>query len=249
MYIMYVDESGDPGSVEGASKHYILSGLIVNSKDWSKCLTRLKAFRKSLKETYDLSVKVEIHASELIRINDIDAYKAIKKDNRIKIMKDFASQIPIIFDTCKVVNICIHKESHPLITDYQTMAWSRLISRFDTFMKKDGNNEQGIIIADDSNEITLRNLLRKMRVYNPIKSRFQGYYNAPADNIIEDVFYRGSHNSYFIQTVDTIAHILYRKEYPKGSLRKYGLEILFNRIEPILLKAAAANDRLGIVRN
>jgi len=115
MYLLYVDESGDPGNVQGSSKHYILSALIVNSNDWSKCLIKLKSFRSSLKQNYNLSVKVELHASELIRVDKISEYKEITKNNRIKIMKEFATEIPIIFDTCKVINICINKGDLPMI--------------------------------------------------------------------------------------------------------------------------------------
>ena len=87
-----------------------------------------------------------------------------------------------------------------------------------------------------------------MRVYNPIPSHFTEYYNAPTDNIIEDSFMRNSKNSYFIQTVDAIAHCLYRREKPRSSLKKYGVDTFFNYIEPILLKEASKNDDYGIVR-
>jgi hypothetical protein len=248
MYLMYVDESGDPGNSKLASPHYVLSGLIVNVADWEKCLQRLKTFRKSISETYKLSVRAEIHTSELIRVDKILAYRKIVKKDRISIMRDYAAQLPIIFDTAKIINICINKASHGGVPEFQTMAWNRLITRYDTFLKK-SVKDRGIIIADDSNEITLRNLLRKMRIYNPIKSHYQGYYNAPVDSIIEDIFYRSSKNSYFIQSIDLVAHLLYRKEYPKGSLKKYGVEKMFNKIEAILLKEAASGDPFGIVRN
>lgn len=246
---MYVDESGDPGASAGASAHYILSGLLINVSDWEKCLIRLKTFRKSLNDTYGLRLRTEIHTSELIRIDKIKAYRNITKKNRINILKEYASQISIIFDTSKIINICINKADHAGQTEFQTMAWKRLITRFDTFLKK-SVKDKGIIIADDSNEITLRNLLRKMRIYNPIKSHYQvGYYNAPTDSIIEDIFYRASHNSYFIQSIDLIAHVLYRREYPKGSLKKYNIEKQFLKFENILLKEAATGDPLGIVRH
>jgi len=48
--------------------------------------------------------------------------------------------------------------------------------------------------------------------------------------------------------VDVIAHVLYRKEYPKGSLKKFGLEHFFDILEPVLLKEAAKGDDFGIVR-
>ena len=77
MYIMYVDESGDPGRHPNSSPHFILSGLIVSQNHWDKYLLRLKAFRKSLKAQYNLNQRTEIHASELIRVDKMQEYKAI----------------------------------------------------------------------------------------------------------------------------------------------------------------------------
>ena len=87
-----------------------------------------------------------------------------------------------------------------------------------------------------------------MRIYNPVPSHYGGTRNIPTDNILEDPFLRDSKHSYFIQAVDVIAHALYRKEYVKGSLRKYGVNKLLDTSKPILLKEASNNDPLGIVR-
>jgi hypothetical protein len=247
MYIMYVDESGDPGTHPFSSPHYILSALIVSQNEWDKYLTRLKAFRKSLKQQYGINQRTEIHTAELIRINKMEEYKAITKTNRINIIKDYCSQIPLIFDTAHAINICIKINEHPN-TDIFNLAWSRLLQRYDTYLKKDAK-DKGIIVADDTDSLKLMTLQRKMRLYNPTPSHYtEGTYNAPIDSIIEDTFSRSSHHSYFIQSVDVIAHSLYRKEYPKGSLRKFGLEHQFQKIEPILLKKASKNDEYGIVR-
>jgi Protein of unknown function (DUF3800) len=247
MYIMYVDESGDPGTHPNSSPHFILSGLIVSQNDWDKYLLRLKSFRKSLKEKYNLNQRTEIHTSELIRVNHLMEYKSIHKSQRLDIIKDYCTQIPLIFDTAAVINICLKIDEHP-DTDIFNLAWSRLLQRYDTFLKK-SVNDKGIIVADDTDNNKLMSLQRKMRVYNPVPTHFTlESYNAPIDNIIEDTFSRSSHHSYFIQTVDIIAHTLYRKEYPKGSLKKFGLEKQFQKIAPILLKIASKNDEYGIVR-
>ena len=79
MFLMYVDESGDPGQHLLSSPHYILSGLIIHQNDWNTCLFRLKSFRKSLKIKYGLNQRTEVHAAELIRVQKIKAYKEIKK--------------------------------------------------------------------------------------------------------------------------------------------------------------------------
>ena len=95
----------------------------------------------------------------------------------------------------------------------------------------------------------LRNLLRKMRVYNPVQSRYSTKaYNARITKVIEDIVHRQSSTSYFIQTVDIIAYLLKNKEYPKGGAKKYNLDLLFDLLDPILLKTASVKDAQGIVR-
>jgi hypothetical protein len=246
MYIMYVDESGDTGKAEHSSPHFILSGLVISQMHWEQYLGRLKDFRKHLKKTYGLNQRTEIHASELIRVNELKEYKDIRKTGRINILREYCSQIPNIFDNAKIINVCIKIADHP-DEDIFNLAWGRLLQRYDTYLKKDCK-DLGIIIADDTESNKLMTLQRKMRVYNPVPSHYSGFYNAPISQIIEDTFSRASHHSYFIQTVDVVAHLLYRKEYPKGSLKKYGLEKQFEKLAPILLKKASANDELGIVR-
>ncbi len=247
MHLLYVDESGDPGRHKYSSPHFILSGLIISQDDWAVYLERLKTFRKSIYQKYGLNQRTEIHSSELIRIGALKEYQKIKKTNRINILKDYASQIPIIFSNAKVINICLTIAEHPE-RDIFDLAWSRLLQRYDTFLKKEAK-DQGIVVVDDTDSIKLQNLQRKMRVYNPIPSHYSdGSYNAPINNILEDPFSRNSNQSYFIQTADVIAHLLYRKEFPKGSLKKFGLENQFSKIEPILLKKASRSDDFGIVR-
>ena len=252
MHFLYVDESGDPGYYrEGKSQnsqHYILSSLIISQEDWMTALERMKKFRDELKKNYGLGIRTEIHASELIRINKIEEYKRIKKSKRIEILNYYASQIPIIFDTSKVLNICLDKKQFKSKKDIQEVAWIRLIQRFDNYLSKT-TKDKGIIISDTMNEEKLiRNTMRKMRIYNPTPSYYTNYYNNPIKHLLEDPFNRDSKHSFFIQTVDVIAQILYRREFPKGSLKKYNIDKSFEKLEPILLKEASRGDRYGIVR-
>ncbi len=247
MHILYVDESGDPGIHKYGSPYFILSGLVVSQDEWQKYLERIKKFRQSVKERYGLLIREEIHASELIRINKIKSYQQIRKADRIKILQEYCIQIPVIFDTAKIINVCLKKTDFTSPEQVQLTAWNRLIQRYDTYLKK-GVKDKGIIVSDDTDGHKIMRLLRKMRIYNPVPSHFGSAYNSPTDNIIEDLFQRNSNSSYFIQTVDVVAHLLYRKEFPKGSLKKYGIEKLFDTLEPILLKEASRGDTFGVVR-
>ena len=247
MYLMYVDESGDPGVFSGQnSQHFILIGLIVPINEWNTSLQRLVKLRKHFSKTMGLPEREEIHSSELVRINKIDAYRKISKSTRISILKTFVNEIPNIFPESKIISVCLDKQSLGNQQSFQELAWKRLIQRYDTFLKK--GNAKGIIVSDDSDEPVLRGLLRKMRVYNYVPSKFSGYYNPVISNIVEDIFFRQSKHSFVIQVVDAIAHSLYRKEYPKGSLKKFGLQYLFDTLAPLLLKEASPKDPQGIVR-
>lgn len=245
---MYVDESGDPGISQYSSKHYILTGIIIHQSEWTKFLSRLKILRAELKNKFGLNVRNEFHSAEIFRVNNNLAYKKIRKKDRIEMFKYYLSQIPIIFDTAKVINICLLKSSMPTTTNFQIAAWTRLLSRYDMYLKK-SVKDVGIIISDETNDVILRNLLRKNRIYNPLKSKYGGTYNAPTDSIIEDISHRKSQYSYLIQTADVICHALYRMEYPKPSLKKYNVDIAFKLIDPVLLKEASPADPMGIVRH
>jgi len=248
MYFMYVDESGDPGGHKHSSPHFILSALIVSENEWDKHLEKLKKFRKSLKNTYGLNQRTEVHSKELVRPNNNVEYKRISKTDRMNLLKDYASQIPSIFDTGYILNVCLKKSEFEHDVDFFELAWSRLLQRYDTFLKKEVK-DKGVIVSDDTSSLKLMRLHRKMRVYNPIPSHYTIMpYNAPIDSIIEDVFSRDSKHSYFVQSVDVIAYLLYNKEFPKGSLKKYGIDKQFEKFESVLLKKASKGDPHGIVR-
>lgn len=104
-----------------------------------------------------------------------------------------------------------------------------------------------MIFADKTNEIKVRRLLSKRRVYNPIPSHFGGSYIAPLQYLVEDPVMRNSRHSYFVQIADLAAHALYRKLYPNGSYQRHNIDKLFDVLDPILLKAASNTDRQGIV--
>jgi hypothetical protein len=249
---MYVDESGDVGTyIPGKSqnsKHFILSELIVSQDDWLEALDRLSQFRKMIKEKYGLLMKEEIHTSELFRISKMKSYKSIRKSDRVQILRLFMQDMPVIFPNSKVINICLNKVDFlNQEVDFMELAWRRLIQRYDTFLKKEVN-DKGIIISDSTNSDLTRRLVRQMRKYNPTPSYYGGSYNPVTDSILEDPFPKDSKHSYFIQAVDAIAHCLYRKEYPKGSLKKFGVQYFFDKLLPILLLEASKKDPFGVVR-
>ena len=236
MYFLYVDESGDPGRYNGSNTpHFILSGLVILEEEWVAGLARMLAFREQVKQAAGLSKKVEFHSSELIRPHKLDAYKQIHKSVRVRLLKDFVGLMPAFFPKARILSVCLDKQQLPTETNYQEMAWRRLLRGFDDFLQ--AKHQLGLVVSDDTNETALRLLFRSMRKEPQ-----------PITAILEDVVCRQSIHSYYVQAVDAIAFCLYQQEYPKGSTRKFDLHQLFKTLDAMLLKTAAPADPQGIIR-
>jgi len=69
MYFLYVDESGDTGSKAGASRHFILCGLLIHHSDWQAVTQDAKAMRQRLTQQFGLPAEAELHASEFLSKN------------------------------------------------------------------------------------------------------------------------------------------------------------------------------------
>ena len=78
-----------------------------------------------------------------------------------------------------------------------------------------------MLFPDRSDEKKLNALMKKMRIYNPIPSRGNGgYRDAPIQLVIEDANFRDSGHSYFIQSADVVAYLLYQHLTPSTYVRK-----------------------------
>ncbi|MEQ5827918.1 DUF3800 domain-containing protein [Sulfitobacter sp. NFXS29] len=69
MYLMYVDESGDPGNNTKQTDYFCLSGIVVHESEWRQFIDAQLAFRRTLKEVYNFPIRAEIHTAEFIRKN------------------------------------------------------------------------------------------------------------------------------------------------------------------------------------
>ena len=260
MHFMYVDESGDPGSFDPnlprhtqPSQHYVLTGFIIRSEDWRNYLSAMVDIRRFIKSKYGLPVRVELHGSELIHPRGNNHYKSVgSRKKRVGLYKDVLESVVGRMPAAKVININLDKrkpkyDSTVSSKDIELLAWDRLIQRFNRYLKISCDGELGLIFADETNERKIRSLLRRMRVYNMVPSRFGNAYSDPIEYIVEDPVVRKSEHSYFVQVADLTSHALYHRLYPKGGLRRFNVDRLFDAVEPILLREASRDDPYGIV--
>lgn len=253
MYMMYVDESGDTGVQNSNNPYFILSGIVFHELRWNTYLDELIAFRRNMNATYGLRMNEEVHAYAMI--SQPGELIRIKRHDRLSILRNFIDQLASMPDL-NVINIVVDKRNKSSDYDVFGMSWKILLQRFENTMSH-GNfrgpqntDERGIIFSDNSQEHRLRLLLRQLRRYNPVPSQPQfsiTYRDLRIRRIVEDISFRDSKFSYFIQAADIVAYFLHQKLNPNSYIRKKGGYNYFNRLDPTLCKVASSRDPQGVV--
>lgn len=253
MYILYVDESGDPGIQNSPTTHFALSGLVVHELRWSSLLDELIDFRRYLRQRYGLKLREEIHAGSFI--SRPGRQQHIVKSLRLRILRevlDFqASRTDI-----NVLSVVVDKRTKSPDVDIFDYAWKALFQRFHNtivnrnFPPRRNDDDYGLAFVDVTSEKKLRLLLRKARRYNPVPHMGGGggYRQIPLHRIIEDPTHRNSADSLFIQLADVNAFFLYQFRCKTSQyILKQGARNYYRRLDPVLCKVATIGNPHGIV--
>jgi len=125
---------------------------------------------------------------------------------------DFQAALPDI----SIINVVVDKQGKPLNADIFEIAWTTLIQRFHNTMSHknfpgpQNADDKGLLVVDQTDEVKLRNLSRRMRRYNPVPSAYgSGHFAIPITTIVEDAVHRNSQHSDLIQLADVNAYFLY----------------------------------------
>ncbi len=252
LYLLYVDESGDPGP-KGKGEHLVLAGLIIHESRWPQCFRILKELRVALRDEYGIKRDAELHADNNIAGRGAlwgRRWSVAERVRLFQLVVEAVTQMPGV----RTINVCVRKtakqfEGQPGRRVYEK-AWTFMLQRFHNYVDRArmrGATDSGMVIHDSGHEVEIRRLMRKLRVYNPVPSQFGGASrNIPLLTLIEDPVPRHSFHAQFIQLCDYLAFALLRREEP---IAKYpGLEAVFDFTAPIVLKEAAKTDPEGVVR-
>lgn len=253
MYLMYVDDSGDPGLVNSPTRYYILSGLVVHELRWQSYFDQLIDFRRRLRDQFGIRLREEIHSSAFLSHPGL--LLRIPKHERLLILRLAADELASMSDL-NIINVVVDKQGKPGDYEVFEMAWKVLIQRFENtiarrnFVGPANPDERGMIFSDHTDDKKLRALLRKMRRYNPIPNHptfGPGFRDLHLRTVVEDPNFRDSQEYYYIQAADLAAFLLYQHLTPNVYMRKKGGANYFARLGPVLCKAVS-RDQLGLVR-
>jgi hypothetical protein len=250
MYLMYVDETGDSGLHNSPTSYFGLSGLVVHESDWRRFINDLVAFRKTLRSTYGLPVRAEIHAAEFMskRVHGLEKFE------RLAILRNTLDELAKL-NYISVKNVIVHKVGKPPDYDVFLKAWQTLFQRFENTLSY-GNfpgshrNDHGMVISDATAGTKLTRLVRKMAVHNPVPHQAWagvGYRNLPITRVIEDPQGRDSRDSLPIQMCDVCAYFLHQHFRPNSYIRRNSAQRYFSRLRPVLNTRASSSNGFGIV--
>src|SRR2546428_1846667 len=224
-----MDDSGDDNL-------RVYSALVLHESIWKSTLESIKQYRRAMKKQHGIFVTLELHATDFVSGRGRIAPRVVPKGARCRIFKetlDFIAKLP---------GVQLFNAAAPC--HCEKLVFERLINRINTTMDKHKKNV--ILFSDEGKDYT--HLVRRMMVFNPIPSMYgkwpggKAYKNIPLNRIIEDLVFRDSATSYFIQLADFCAYALLRSENPIPSKIKYGLDKAFDLLQGICIKSCFAKD-------
>lgn len=234
MFLAYIDDSKDSNSA-------CFSALVVPARCWLQVDRRIRNFRRALNVSDGIRVRKELHATDFVAgRGDLGCF--VSRWRRARIFEEalrFVANLPDVH----VLNACVPRK-------HEDRAFERLVGRLNVFAGKARSHV--MLISDEGKDYTA--LVRRMRRRNYVgrAGRFNGsvMINKPLERVVEDIVYRDSKHSAFIQLADFVAFSLLRFESPTPRLAAVGLDKAFLILYPVVVKQAFRRDPkgLGIIR-
>lgn len=239
MHLVYIDDSGDQDV-------YGYSALCVPCNQFREILQAIKAYRRCLRASDGIFINKEFHAVDFCSGRGHIGSRVVTKWRRCEIFKETLCWIAGI-PNVRLLNAFGTR-------DGRLRTLERLVNRINRAMRD--WDSTAILIFDEGESRQYTHLVRKLGVYNPIRSSHgvwpdgKEYRNIPIEHVIEDPNFRNSKQSYFIQMADFCGYAMLQKERPTKSAKRARLRLheAFPLLGAICVKEANPHDPFGIVR-
>ncbi len=124
MYLMYVDESGDPGITGSPSRYFILTGLVVHELRWRQYLDQLLDFRRRMRNQFGLLIREEIHAAHFI--NKPGPLVRIRRNDRLTILRHHIAELASMRDL-SIITVLVDKHAKGAVYPVFDYSWIAFI--------------------------------------------------------------------------------------------------------------------------
>jgi len=208
MYLVYIDESGDPGVTNSPTSSYILSGVKIPAEHWHNAQAKLHSFRQRMRDHLGLKLSSEIHAAEFL--GGAKVFMGLESRQRLRValwlMKELG-EVPGL--SCHSVACLKQAEPEPV-----QACWRHLMADLTS-----SSTGPMLLIADVGEVDTIKIAMAAFRAGHPRQTL-----------IIEDPFHRDSKHSYFLQAADLVAYLQRQRHHPNALFRARQPEELFSML-------------------
>jgi hypothetical protein len=257
--LYYLDEASGP-------TRYVRSALGVDEDVWSEAFLQIRDWRKEVMRQYKIPLYKELHASDLLALRG----ELVKEQGKYRRLADIKDAVNIYISglqrleklakslsgSLEIINVSMPK-SPKKIREEDTL--DRILNRIEASVR---NKARAFLIFDEGNEKKIAYYYRKMRVYNPVPSKFgkwetgEQWKNIPIKDIIGGPAFRNSAGDYFLQMVDFVAYALLKQDEVNKDrhkvpprIKRYNIDKAFGLLDSALNKNASKSDSQGVVRN
>ena len=251
MRIYYIDESEGP-------TRYVRSALGVDAERWNDLFADIQEWRRELRESYGIPPDRELHACDLLAGRGMLARNGGTNErlspgrgaevfrSGLCRIEDAASNIGGV----EVINVCLRKAD---VKGYERVSLDRLLNRINTSVRAAGRH--AFLIFDEGKERMITRAYGRLRVFNPVPSRYETWEegertrNIPVENVIGGPAFRSSEGDHLLQMADLIAHaLLKQEEEPTPRTAELGVHLAFGILDRALNRKASRRDPQGVVR-
>ena len=239
MWFAYIDESKDNNGF------FIYSAIVTNGDRWIATFEKVKEFRQQLRAEHGVYIAHELHAWKFAAGKGRVADRPILKPERAEIFR-------------KVMKFIAESQSFVVVSSCNTneqYAFERLVNRINR--TAEARNQNYLLFFDQGAEVEITKRIRRMRVHNPIPSRFGTWRDngkmtksIPLSRCMEDPIFKDSKASYFIQLADFCAYALLRMERPIESRTALSYDTMYEELRPVSRPFTNTSDprKMGIIR-
>ena len=220
MHLVYVDESGDPGSTAGSSRYFILCGLSVHHADWHVVQGEMSALRSRLASWHGLAPEAEIHAGEFL--SSSRDHLGLDQRQRVQCLLHL---LGFLARTSQLRPLRVFIDKSEGVADPLATAWSALASKATLHVGNAAAHPRCsadglVIISDDLRPSPGSRWIRQALASNPNLGQL----------LIDLPFGRESHQSQLLQLSDLLSFLTKQMLMPnrfftgpagKALLRRY----------------------------
>ena len=210
MNLLYIDESGDNGLSERSTDYFTLAGLAVEDRFWKEYSWLVLDLRRRISQRYGV-VFAEFKASELFTHRGDSFGTGLSYDDSLWIYEQLIGLIcnPHV----ELFMVAASKQKFmarqpqaaidKLIRVFTERVWREFLSAFEQHLvdqsQREGRPQTGLLYVDGKDNKYVRRLVREYAKKFDERAPYRGA------GLIEDVVFRDSRNSYFVQLADTLA--------------------------------------------